>query len=156
MNARTYSTVLEELPRGRARVPVPFDPDTAWGLKREHHVAGTVADMPIRGNVTEDAAGWAFTLGQAWLRDCPIGPGDTVKVVIAPDGPQRSDLASDLAAALEENPEAGAFFDSLAQFYRNAYIRWIDATRRRPDVRAQRVQEVVDLLSKGIKERSSI
>ena len=57
------------------------------------------------------------------------------------------------AAALAANPAAGAFFDTLAQFYRKAYLRWIDATTRRPDVRAARIAEVVGLLAAGIKER---
>jgi hypothetical protein len=43
--------------------------------------------------------------------------------------------------------------DTLAQFYRKAYLRWIDATTRRPDVRAARIAEVVDLLAAGVKER---
>jgi hypothetical protein len=50
----------------------------------------------------------------------------------APD-PQRGDIAAALAA----NPAAGAFFDTLAQFYRKAYLRWIDATTRRPDLRGR-------------------
>lgn len=153
MSATIYSTVIEKLPKGRARVPVPFDPDTVWGHKREHRVSGTVAGVPVRGTVDEGPTGWGLTLGPAWLRDCLVGPGDTVEVAIAPEGPQRGDLAPDLAAALDENPEAGAFFDSLAQFYRKAYIRWIDATKRRPDVRAQRVRELVDLLSEHVKQR---
>jgi hypothetical protein len=49
--------------------------------------------------------------------------------------------------------QAGAFFDSLAQFYRKGYLRWIDATKRRPDVRAERIAEVVRLLNAGVKER---
>ena len=56
-------------------------------------------------------------------------------------------------AALDASPAAGAFFDSLAQFYRTAYLRWIDATKRRPDVRATRIAEVVWLCKAGIKER---
>ena len=50
-------------------------------------------------------------------------------------------------------PAAAAFFDTLAQFYRKAYLRWIDATKRRPDLRAARIAEVVDLLAAGIKQR---
>jgi len=42
---------------------------------------------------------------------------------------------------------------ALAQFYRKAYLRYIDATTRRPDLRAARIAEVVDLLADGIKER---
>jgi len=67
--------------------------------------------------------------------------------------PQRGDLADDIAAALAADPAAGAFFDTLAQFYRKAYLRWIDATTRRPDLRAARIAEVADLLAAGIKER---
>ena len=57
------------------------------------------------------------------------------------------------AAALEADPAAAAFFDTLAQFYRKAYLRWIDGTTRRPDLRAARIAEVVDLLAAGIKQR---
>jgi hypothetical protein len=49
--------------------------------------------------------------------------------------------------------KTGACFDTLAQFYRKAYLRWINATSRRSDVRAARIVEAVDLLAAGIKER---
>jgi hypothetical protein len=38
----------------------------------------------------------------------------------------------DVAAALEASPRAGAYFDSLAQFYRNAFRRWIDRHQTTP------------------------
>ena len=150
---RVYTTKLEPLRGNKARVPVPFDPNEAWGTKGEHHVGGTIAGMRVRGSIGKGDAGWSFSLGPAWLRDCSVGPGDVVEVVVSPEGPQRSDLGPDLSTALEANPAAGAFFDSLAQFYRNAYLRWIDGTKRRPDVRAQRIAEVIRLLNDGVKER---
>ena len=85
-----------------------------------------------------------------------IAIGDEVTVELAPEGPQRSDLADDIAAALAANPAAGAFFDTLAQFYRKAYLRWIDATTRRPDLRAARIAEVVGLLAAGSKSGHEI
>jgi hypothetical protein len=42
-------------------------------------------------------------------------------VVLALESPQRADLAPDLAAALDAEPEAGAFFDALATFCRKGY-----------------------------------
>ena len=152
-SSRTYTAALEQLPNGRARVQVPFDPNEAWGPKREHHVGGSIRGYRIRGSVVLDEAGWSFSLGPAWLRDSCVGAGAHVLVTIFPEGPQRADLAPDVAAALDDNPEAGAFFDSLAQFYRKGYLKWIDATKRRPDVRAQRIADVVGLLSAGIRER---
>ena len=74
-------------------------------------------------------------------------------VVIEPEGPQRDDLADDVNAALSADPQAGEFFDSLAQFYRRGYLRWIDATKRRPDERARPIAEIVELLKAGHKQR---
>jgi hypothetical protein len=152
-STRAYITTLEPMAKNKARVPVPFDPSEAWGSKREHRVGGTIAGRAVRGSITNDDAGWNFSLGAAWLRDRPGGPGDRVEVVVWPEGPQRGDLAPDVAAALDANPTAGAFFDSLAQFYRRGYLRWIDATKRRPDVRAERIAEMISLLGEGVKER---
>ncbi|MGH9212392.1 MAG: YdeI/OmpD-associated family protein [Acidimicrobiales bacterium] len=47
------------------------------------------------------------------------------------------------------------FFDSLARFYRRAQLRWIDATKRRPDARverAERIAGVIELLKAGHKQ----
>lgn len=153
MNTRRFDTAVVTGARGRVMVPVPFDPDTAWGPKREHRVAGTVNGRTVRTVVEPLGDGHGIVLGPAWRRDCGIAPGDAVAVELWPEGPQRDDLAPDVAAALEASPEAGVFFDSLAQFYRRAYLRWIDGTKRRPDVRAARIAEMVSLLEAGHKER---
>ena len=97
--------------------------------------------------------GRGIMLGPAWRRDCGIGPGDEVAVVLAPEGPLREDLADDVAAALEAEPAAATFFDSLAQAYRRAYLAWIDATKRRPEVRIERIEATVGYLKAGIKSR---
>jgi len=138
---------------GRAVIVVPFDPDEIWGAKAHHLVGGTIDGRRVRGRLSPGGCGWVLTVTPMWLRDTGVAIGDDVTVELAPEGPQRGDLADDVAAALAANPAAGAFFDTLAQFYRKAYLRWIDATTHRPDVRAARIAEVVDLLAAGIKER---
>ena len=150
---RFTATVVSNAKR-RVLVPLPFAPDDAWGHKPSHPVAGSVNGMGVRAVVEAIDDGWAIVLGPAWRRDCGIAPGDEVDVVLYPEGPQRDDLAEDIAAALAAEPDAAAFFDGLAQFYRRAYLRWIDATKRRPDLRAERIVEVVNLLKAGIKEPS--
>jgi hypothetical protein len=134
-------------------VPVPFDPDEAWGAKGVHHVNGTVNGCRVRVTIAPGDSGWAFTLNPARMRGMGIEAGSEVLVELAPEGPQRGDLAEDIAVALAATPAAGAFFDTLAQFYRKAYLRYIDATTRRPDLRAARIAEVTGLLADGIKER---
>ena len=88
-----------------------------------------------------------------WMRDAGVAIDADVIAELAPEGPQRRDLADDISAALEASPAAAAFFDTLAQFYRKAYLRHIEATTGRPGLRAARIAEVVDLLAAGIKQR---
>ena len=138
--------------QGRTRVPIPFDPDEAWGAKPRHPVTGSVADRPMRGIVMKAEGGPVLTLGPAWCR-VALPDGSDVDVVLEPEGPQRADLAPDIATALAAAPDAAVFFDGLAQFYRTAWLRWIDSTKRHPDQRPIRIAEMVRLLQQGHKER---
>jgi hypothetical protein len=153
MTRQRFTATVADARRGRILIPVPFNPDAAWGTKPRHHIHGTVNGMPVRGTLETTGDAFGFTLGPAWLRGCGLAPGDTATVDIAPEGPQRDDLADDVAAALEANPQSAAFFESLAQFYRRAYLRWIDATRRRPEQRPLRIAEMIELLQAGHKQR---
>jgi hypothetical protein len=153
MGVQRFGAHVAAGPGGRAVITVPFDPDKVWGAKAEHPVGGTINGRQVRGTVAPGASGWAFTVTPMWMREAGIAVGADVIVELAPEGPQRSDLADDIAAALEASPAAAAFFDTLAQFYRKAYLRYIDATARRPDLRAARIAEVADLLAAGIKQR---
>jgi Bacteriocin-protection, YdeI or OmpD-Associated/Domain of unknown function (DUF1905) len=153
MRTQRFHALVADGPGGRAIVVVPFDPDELWGAKAVHHVNGTVDSTRVRVTLSPGGAGWAFTLSPSRVLGLGVTPGDEVSVELTPEGPQRADLAEDVTAALAANPAAGAFFDTLAQFYRKAYLRWIDATTRRPELRAARIAEVVDLLAAGVKER---
>jgi len=134
-------------------IPVPFDPDAVWGAKKGHLVGGTIDGRHVRGSIGPADSGWVMTLGAMWMCDAGVADGTEVVVEIAPEGPLRDDLAEDFTTALEANPAAAAFYDTLAQFYRKAYLRWINATTRRPELRPVRIAEVVDLLAAGKKER---
>ena len=153
MRTQRFGAVVAAGPGGRAVIVVPFDPDESWGAKAVHHVNGTVNGRRVRVTLVPGDGGWAFSYGPARAEEMGIAPGAEVAVELTPEGPQRADLAEDVSAALAANPAAAAFFDTLAQFYRKAYLRWIDATTRRPDLRAARIAEVVDLLAAGVKER---
>lgn len=153
MELQRFVSTVVSASRGRVVVPLTFDPDAVWGPKLLHRVRGTVGGCRYRGVVEPFEGGAAVALGPAWLRDRVVASGQTVEVALEPEGPQRADLAEDLAAALAAEPAAGAFYDSLAQFYQRAYLRWIDGTTRRPELRAQRIAQVVEWLAAGIKQR---
>jgi hypothetical protein len=153
MKARRFTATVSTIGQDRVYVPVPFDPDEVWGVKPRHHVTGTVNGQRIRGVIEVHGTDRGVALRPAWRRDHDVSPGDQVEVTLSPEGPQREDLAEDIAAALDANPAAAAFFDSLAQFYRRAYLRWVDGTKRRPELRAARITEMIELLAAGTKQR---
>jgi len=132
---------------------LPFDPAKSWGGRDRYYVAGIINGTKFRGRLEQSGKGHFLPLGPVWRQSAGLGPGDSVDVMMVDEHPPREGLAPDLAAALEADPGAGRFFDALAAFYRKNYLRWIDATKRRPDVRAARISELVELLKVGRKQR---
>jgi len=153
MEAQSFRSQVAAGRGGRGIVTLPFDPDQVWGARSEHRVGGTLNGSLVRGTLTRGEHGWMLIVTPMWMRDTGVAPGTDVDVELSLEGPHRADLAEDIRTALEANPAATAFFDQLAHFYRKGYLRWIDATRGRPEVRAARIAEVVDLLAAGIKQR---
>ena len=149
---RTFRTTVVVDGKGRTRVPIPFDPDVLWGRKGRHPVRGSVAGWPMRGVIEMQGSGPLITLGPSWCT-VPLRDGAEVEVVLEPEGPQRADLAPDIVVAFDAAPDAAAFFDTLAQFYRTAWMRWIDSTKRQPDQRPIRIAEMIRLLQQGHKQR---
>src|SRR5438067_1449540 len=54
----TFTAIVTTDDRGRAVVPVPFDPNGAWGKKARHHITGTVAGHRVRGPLDEVEDGY--------------------------------------------------------------------------------------------------
>ena len=151
MTERHFEATIVKL-ANKVVLPIPFDPNEAWGQKQRHHITGSINGCKIRGALDWDGTQPILSLGPAWRRDNGIDVGDQVKVVLSPEGPQFADLAPDIAAALEGAPEAKAFFEALATFYRTGYLKWIKGARK-PEIRAARIEEMVSLLKAGKKQR---
>jgi Bacteriocin-protection, YdeI or OmpD-Associated/Domain of unknown function (DUF1905) len=151
MTMQRFKTVVARAGT-RTFIPIPFNPNEVWGLKQRHHITGTVNGCRVRGSLGSDGSQYFLLLGEVWRRDNGVEAGAEVEVVLMPEGPQTDTLAADLLAALDREPEARAFFESLATFYRNGYIRWIEGARR-PETRSARIAELLSLLKAGQKQR---
>jgi hypothetical protein len=136
----------------RTFIPIPFDPNDIWGVKQRHHITGSINGCAVRGALGSDGTHFFLLLGAAWRRDNGLEAGTHVDVVLSPEGPQSIQLAPDVVRALEAEPSAKAFFEALATFYRNAYIKWIESAKR-PETRSARIDEMVALLKAGKKQK---
>jgi hypothetical protein len=152
MTTQRFKTIIEKSGT-RTFITVPFDPNDVWGSKQRHHVAGTINDCAVRGPLDSDGIIFFLPLGAAWRRDNNLDAGAAVDVVLAVEGPQVDLLEPDVAAALEAEPQAKAFFEALPTFYRKNYMRWIDSAKR-PETRAARIETMLSLLKAGKREKS--
>jgi hypothetical protein len=149
---RDFTATVEGRPGGGMAIELPFDPSAAWGERDRYDVTGTIDGHKVRGKLTSKAGGHVLELGPAWCRDATIAVGGQVDVVLAPEGPQVGAMAEDIAAALDAEPGARRFFESLPTFYRKNFMRWIEGARR-PETRAKRIAETVATLKSGKRER---
>lgn len=136
----------------RVFIAIPFNPNEAWGVKQRHYITGTVNGHRVRGSLGSDGNQYFLPLGAAWRRDNQLEAGSEVDVVLSPEGPQSEGLSPDVAAAFNAEPQARVFFESLATFYRNTYLKWIESAKK-PETRKARIQEMIELLKEGKKQK---
>ena len=151
MTTQSFKTVVAKSGT-RVFVPIPFNPNDVWGVKQRHHIRGTVNGYNVRGSLGSDGTQYFLILGAAWRRDCDVEEGTKVDVVLSPEGPQSENMSPDLIRALSAEPKAKVFFESLATFYRNTYVKWIESARK-PETRAARINEMIELLKTGKKQK---
>lgn len=136
----------------RTLLELSFDPNDVWGVRKRHYLGGTINGHEVRGVVEGEVPPFFFSLGAAWLRDNYIDIESPVEVTLSPEEPLPETVDDDIASALESEPEAKAFFEGLAPFYRKNFVRWIESARR-PETRKVRVAEMMDSLKAGKRDR---
>jgi hypothetical protein len=151
LTTQHFQTVVAKIGT-RVFVPIPFNPNDVWGVKQRHYITGTVNGLNIRGSLGSDGTQYFIILGAAWRRDCGIDAGTKVDVVLSPEGPQSENMSEDVTNALNAEPKAKEFFESLATFYRKNYIRWIESAKK-PETRTARIKEMISLLKAGKRQK---
>jgi uncharacterized protein YdeI (YjbR/CyaY-like superfamily) len=109
----------------------PRRPGSSWSESNR----GRVSRLLERDLMTEQGVAAVRDAKEsgAWFRDDrPVIPDE---------------VPGELAAALEENPAARTFFESLAHSYRRRFSAWV-AMAKRDETRAARVRESIALLEK--------
>jgi Bacteriocin-protection, YdeI or OmpD-Associated/Domain of unknown function (DUF1905) len=148
----TFTATARARRRGGIAITLPFQPLDAWGERDRYYLSGTIEGFPMRAVVTAGGGEPSLELGPSWCRDPRVGAGASVRVSLRPEGPQIDDVSADLADALVAEPQARRAFESLATFYRNGFVRWVDGAKR-ADTRANRIAETVAALKAGRRER---
>lgn len=151
MSMQHFESVIKKS-GARMLIEIPFNPNEVWGMKQRHYITGSVNGCKVRGALGMDGSNYFLSLGAVWLRDNGLDAGTKVDVNLSPEGPQAESMSVDITNSLEANPQAKAFFESLATFYRRNYIKWIEGAKR-PETRVKRINEMIKLLNAGQREK---
>jgi len=149
----TFQAVIEAEGSGGAYITIPFDVEQVFGKKRVK-VKATIDGEPYRGSLVR-MGGDCHRMGI--LKEIRIklgkGFGELVSVTLEEDTEPRLVVPpADLLAALENHPEAKAFFEQLSYTHQKEYVQWIEETKRQ-ETRQARIARSIEMLQQGKKTR---
>ncbi|PZG13973.1 YdeI/OmpD-associated family protein [Nonomuraea aridisoli] len=128
---------------------VPAEVVEALGAGKRPAVTVTIGSHAYRSTVAVMGGRFMLPLSAENRQAAGVAAGDEVDVELALDAaPRDVAVPADLAAALEDAPEAKAFFESLSYSRKRRYILRIEAAKK-PETRARRVAVTVAELAAG-------
>jgi hypothetical protein len=137
--------------RGPAAAVVLDDEQVAMvgeGAKR-FPVLATVNGYTWRTTVTRMRGEFLLGLSKAVRAEAGAEAGDAVEVQLELDTAEREvEVPPALAAALDDDPAAGAAFAALAFTHRKEYARWVQEAKRE-ETRERRVAKALEMLRAG-------
>ncbi len=149
----TFKAVIENAGGGGAYVRIPFDVEQAFGKKRVK-VKAMIEAAPYRGLLVRmgmDDNSHILIVLKGIRGKIGKSFGDVVEVTLEEDvEPRVVEIPSDLAHALEHEPQARAFFEKLAYSHQREYVNWISEAKREA-TRRERLTKTIELLKKGKK-----
>ena len=149
-----FEAVLEagEEGDGGVFIVLPFSVAEAYGTRGRVPVQATFDGYPYQGSAVPLGDGHhALLLLKQIRRAIDKTVGDTVRVTLRRDVTERKmEAPADLAQQLAAHPKAAAYFNKLAYTHQREYVRWLEGAKK-PETRAKRLGEVVEMLSQGRK-----
>lgn len=132
-------------------LPVPDDVIAALGRGRRPSVRVTIGAYSFHTTIGVMGGRCLIPLSAQHRDAADIHAGEEVTVELdADDQPQEPVVPAELAAGLDQDPEARRFFDSLSISQRREWIRWIEDAKRAP-TRQTRIAAAIKALHAGKK-----
>ena len=129
---------------------IPFDVKAEWGKARAP-VAATINGHTFRSTVAVYGGRYLLGLNREVREAAGVRAGDHVVVDLQLDTAERTvELPPELRAALAQDRELRAFFDSLSFTHRKEYVRWIEEAKRE-ETRRARAAKALAMLGDGVK-----
>ena len=130
---------------------VPEEVVEALGAGKRPAVKVTIAAYTYRSTVAPRGSRYLIGVNAENRAAAGVAAGDEVEVGLELDTePRKVAVPADLAAALEADPEANAFFASLTPSQKGWYVLPIQQAKK-PETRERRVVKAIGMLREGRK-----
>lgn len=133
-----------------AYIEIPFNVEEVFGAKRVK-VKAVFDGMAYRGSIVRMSGCFMIGMTQALRKSIGKNPGDIVEVTVEKDEEERVvEMSEDFINALEQNPSAKAFFETLSFTNKKEYSQWIGSAKRK-EIRNARIEGAIQMLAESKK-----
>lgn len=147
--SQTFRATLVGMGKATCGIRVPDDIVDALGGGGHPKVVATLNDYTYRTSVARMGGDYWLGLAAARGEESGLKAGDDVLVTLELDtAPRDVEVPPELAAALEADPTAKAFFDGLSYSNKRVFTESVAGTRN-PETRARRVEKAIGLMHEG-------
>ena len=144
-----FTTTVELGGKTATGMEVPAEVVTALGAGKKPAVRVTVGGHTYRSTIATMGGRSLLPLSAENRTAADVAAGDTVEVdVELDDAPRVVEVPTDLAAALDSDPEARRRFDALSYSHRRRHVLAVEGAKAEA-TRARRVAGVVAALLDG-------
>lgn len=147
--SETFRAVIQQTGKTACGIEVPEAVVTALGGSKRPAVTVTLDHYSYRSTVAPMGGGWWVGVNSEHREASGLRAGDEVQVTLALDtAPRELAVPPELAAALDADPAAKAFFDGLSYSNRRVFTLSVEGTSN-PDTKARRVEKAIALMREG-------
>jgi hypothetical protein len=130
-------------------VEVPADVVDGLGAGKRPKVVATLAGHTFRTSVASMGGRFMLPISAETRGAAGVEAGDPVDIVLEVDSaPRTIDVPSDLAAALDADASAKAFFDGLSYSRQRWFVSSVQSAKK-PETRQRRVDKAIVMLREG-------
>ena len=145
----SFRATIQQTGKTACGIEVPEAVVDALGGSRRPAVVVTLDHYTYRSSVAPMNGGLWVGVNSEHREASGLGAGDEVQVTLAPDtAPRELGVPPELAAALDADPVARAFFDGLSYSNRRVFTLSVEGTNN-PETKARRVEKAIALMHEG-------
>jgi hypothetical protein len=146
---QTFRATIQQTGRTACGIEVPEAVVTGLGGSRRPAVVVTLDGYTYRSTVAPMSGGWWVGVNADHREASGLQAGDEVQVTIELDtAPRELEVPPELAAALDRDAQAKAFFDGLSYSNRRVFTLSVEGTSN-PETKARRVEKAIALMREG-------